>query len=70
MLDGAKSAKFVRHTRKNIRLSPHNRLIENLENTVYCVYVYNRFCKKVNDKDILAAIPIMVATWQGRGVSF
>jgi hypothetical protein len=50
MLDGAKSAKFVRHTRKNIRLNPHNGLIENLEKTVYCVY--NRFCKKVNDKDI------------------
>jgi hypothetical protein len=50
MLDGAKSAKFVRHTRKNVRLSPHNRLIENLQKTVY--YVYNCFCKKVNDKDI------------------
>lgn len=50
MLDGAKSAKFVRDTRKNVRLSPHNRLIENLEKTGY--YVYNRFCKKVNDKDM------------------
>ena len=50
MLDGAKSAKFVRDTRKNVRLSPHNRLIENLEKTGY--YVYNRFCKKVNYKDI------------------
>ena len=68
MFDGAKSAKFVRHTSKNVRLIPHNRLIENLEKTVY--YVYNRFCKKVNDKDIPAAIPIMVSTWQGRGVSF
>ena len=50
MLDGAKTAKFVRHTRKNVRLSPHNRLIENLKKTVYCVYI--RFYKKVNDKDI------------------
>ena len=50
MFDGAKSAKFVRHTSKNVRLIPHNRLIENLEKTVY--YVYNRFCKKVNDKDM------------------
>jgi len=50
MLDGAKSAKFVRHTRKNVRLTPHNRLIENLQKTVY--YAYNRFRKKVNYKDI------------------
>jgi hypothetical protein len=50
MLDGAKSAKFVRHTRKNVRLIPYNRLIGNLQKTVY--YVYNRFCKKVNDKDM------------------
>jgi hypothetical protein len=50
MADGARSAKFARHTRKKVRLRLHNRLIENLEKTVY--YVYNRFAKKVKDKDM------------------